>query len=117
MNSTLIPLWLTNTTRETNDDYENYANLQEEQDKQQTILNPQRQGEQSETNLNPIHYSQTGQMGDNIITGNEQRQYSAGGNGSNSSNVANRKKGNNGKQKPTDFSFDFVFFFFNRCGW
>ena len=107
MNSTFIPLWLTNTTRETNDDY---ANLQEEQEIQQTILNHQRQGDQSETNLNSIHYSQTGQMGDNIITSNDQRQYSAGGNGSNSSNVANRKKGNNGKQNPTDFSFHFVFF-------
>ena len=114
MNSTFLPIWPTNTTRETNDAYENYANFQEEQ---QTILNHQRQGEQTENNPHTIHYSKTRQMGDNITSNNEQRQHTGGGggNGACASNVVSRKKTNNGKEKQIIEKFSFEFS--NRWRW
>ncbi len=92
-----MSIWPSNSIRETNDDYENYANIHQQEESQQPILNHQQEGE----NQLYYNYSRTRQMGDNINTNNEQRQFSGngGGNGGNNNNVVSRKKTNNGKKE------------------
>jgi hypothetical protein len=98
-----LSIWPTNSIRETNDDYESYTNICQQEESQQPILNHPREGEQSENQ--PYHsknnYSRTRQMGDNINSNNEQRQFSGngGGSGANNNNIISRKKGNNGKKR------------------
>ncbi|CAF0913838.1 unnamed protein product [Adineta ricciae] len=97
LNSTFLSLWPTNIIRETNDDYESFERIQQEEERQQTIDKYQQQGE---TNLshNKINHLGTRQMADNINSSSEQRQFSAGGNGGNGSNnnsIVHRKKANN----------------------
>ncbi len=98
LNSTFLSIWPTNRICETNDDYESYENIHQ-QVEQQPILNHQEEGEQGENKsyYNQINYLGTRQMGDNINTNNEQRQFNGGG--ANNTNLANRKKTNNGKRE------------------
>lgn len=117
MNSTHLSIWPTNTIREKNDDYESYAN-NHKQEEQQPILNHQQQGEQGENKPyhSKIDNSRTRQMGDNINTSNEQRQFNGGGgggNGSNNNNIVSRKKTNNGKRRrrKKTTNFKYVYFF------
>jgi hypothetical protein len=101
--SKFLSIWPTNSICEENDDYESYANIHQQEESQQPILNHQQEGEQGENQ--PYHsknnYSGTRQMGDNINNSNEQRQFNGngGGNGANNNNVVSRKKTNNGKRK------------------
>lgn len=111
MNPTYISLWQTNTVREKNDDYESHTNKHQQKEKQ-PILNHQQQKEQGENKpyYSKIDYPRTRQMGDNINTNNEQRQFNGGGgNGSNNNSIVSRKKINNSKRKTTIIKFIYAF--------